>query len=138
MKTFKAIVIDDDPSVLIYLRCILQRRSFDVHVYEDPVECPLYKSPGCFSPFHCECPDLIISDYNMPRVNGVELLASTMEKGCHCRHLALITAQGLLDADLTRVAKYGTRYFTKPLDFDDFFPWLDRVEKEIAERPSGQ
>jgi uncharacterized Fe-S cluster-containing radical SAM superfamily enzyme len=70
----------------------------------------------------------------MPGVNGVELLKSTMEKGCHCRHLALISVKGLVEADLNRVAKYGTRYFTKPLDFDDFFPWLDRVEKEISER----
>ena len=83
------------------------------------------------------CPDLIVSDFNMPVVNGVELLESAIEKGCHCRHLALMSAKGLMEADMRRLAKYGTRYFTKPLDLDDFYPWLDRVEKEIYERPSA-
>jgi len=137
MKTIKAIVIDDDPSVLIYLRQILQRRGYEVHTYDDPVESPLYKSSGCpCSMREAGCPDLIVSDFNMPVVNGVELLESAIEKGCHCRHLALMSAKGLMEADMRRLAKYGTRYFTKPLDLDDFYPWLDKVEKEIAERPS--
>jgi len=138
MKTFKAIVIDDDHSVLIYLRQILQRRGYEVHTYEDPVQYPLYKCKGCpCSMREAGCPDLIISDFNMPVVNGVELLESTIEKGCRCRHLALMSAMGHMEENLRRLAKYGTRYFIKPLDLDDFYPWLDLVEKEIYERPSA-
>ena len=70
----------------------------------------------------------------MPVVNGGELLESAMENGCLCRHRALITGKGLLEADLTRVAKYGTRYFAKPIDLDEFYGWLDRVEQQIFNR----
>jgi len=73
----------------------------------------------------------------MPFANGVELLESSIKKGCHCRHLALIAGKGLLEGDLLRVAKYGTRYFLKPIDLDDFYPWLDRVEQDIGLRFSG-
>lgn len=132
MKPLNAMIFDDDPIVLTLLQKMLQRRGYEVHVYTNPVESPLYKSSGCpCSIPESGCPDVIISDFNMPGMNGVDLLESAMEKGCHCRHLALISAQGLVDADLHRVVKYGTRYFTKPLDLDDFYAWLDRVEHQI-------
>jgi CheY-like chemotaxis protein len=79
------------------------------------------------------CPDLIVSDYSMPVLNGVELLESFINKGCRCRHFAIISGKGILDIseNLKRVTKYGTRFFTKPLDLDDFYDWLDLVEQEI-------
>jgi len=132
MKTLKAMVIDDDSAVLSLLQKLLQRRGYEVQTYEDPVQFPAYKSKGCpCSMKPSGCPDIIIADYNMPVVNGVELLESAMENGCHCRHLALLSAKGLMEADMSRMTKYGTRYFAKPLDLDDFYPWLDLVEKEI-------
>lgn len=138
MKTLIAMVIDDDPTVLALLQIMLQRRGYKVHTYENPIESPLYTCQGCpCSIPEIGCPDLIISDFNMPEMNGVELLESAMEKGCHCRHLALISAKGLMEADLLRVVKYGTRYFTKPLDLDDFYSWLDRVEQQIYGRFSA-
>ena len=134
MKALKAMVIDDDSAVLSLLQKLLQRRGYEVQTYEDPLESPLYQSKGCpCSMKPSGCPDIIISDFHLPVVNGVELLESAMEKGCHCRHLALMSAKGLMETDMNRVTKYGTRYFTKPLDLDDFYPWLDLVEKEIYE-----
>jgi len=130
MPILKAVVIDDEPVVLAVLRRVLQRRGYDVHSYEDPVDSPLHKSTGCPCSLNDEgCPDLIISDFNMLGVNGVELLESTMKKGCRCRHLALISGRGILETDLMRLAKYGTRHFTKPLNLDDFNAWLDRIER---------
>lgn len=128
MMIIKAMVIDDDSAVLSILKAVLQRRGYEVHAFGDPIQSPLYNFNGSCCSVNCGCPDLIISDYNMPGINGVELLESAMKNGCHCRHLALITGKGLMVGDLIRVAKYGTRYFTKPLDFDDFYDWLDHVE----------
>lgn len=81
-----------------------------------------------------QCPDLIIADLNMPHISGVDLLEFTMKKGCRCRHLALMTGKELMEEHLNRLAKYGTRFFLKPLNLDDFYPWLDRVESQVAER----
>jgi hypothetical protein len=70
----------------------------------------------------------------MPRVNGVELLEMCKKKGCRCRHLALISANRLEEYHLTRLAKYGPRFFSKPLELDEFHCWLDRVELELRDR----
>ena len=136
MLSIRAIIIDDEPAVLSTLKRILEHRRYEVEIYADPVQTPLFRSMGCPCSLQAECPDLIISDYNMPAVNGVELLESAIKKGCRCRHLALISGAGLPEGDLIRMAKYGTRYFLKPLDFDDFYGWLDRVEVDVAKHRS--
>jgi len=132
MRPLKAVIIDDDPTELVILKRILQRRGHKVLAYDNPLDSPLHKCGKCPCSLHdSNCPDLIISDVHMPVMNGVDLLESVMSKGCHCRHLALISGHGLANSDLLRVAKYGTRYFLKPLDLDDFYPWLDKVEQHI-------
>ena len=133
-RPLRAVIIDDDPVELSYLRHILQRRGYEVQSYESPIKSPLYQGKKCPCSLDARCPDLIITDYSMPDVNGVELLEMSTKKGCHCRHLALIAGKGLLEGDLLRVAKFGTRYFLKPIDLDDFYPWLDRVEQDIDHR----
>ncbi|MEI8138664.1 MAG: response regulator [bacterium] len=137
MKTLKAMVIDDDPGVLHYLRYILERRGYEVLAFEDSSKSPLHKRGGRPCQMHdSECPDLIITDLIMPRVNGVDLLESVVKKGCRCRHLALVSGTAITEKDSRRMAKYGARFFSKPLDLSDFYNWLEMVEKEIAGRPS--
>ena len=134
MKCLKALVIDDDPAALVYMQHILKRRNYAVQLYDTPVQSPLYQCKTCPCALKDSgCPDLIISDFNMPVVNGVELLESFIKKGCHCRHLALISGTRIPEEALIRMARYGTRHFLKPLDFDGFCDWLDRVEYEITE-----
>ena len=138
MRPLRAVIFDDDIDVLSFLRRIMQRRGYEVKTYDRPVDSPLYQCSECpCSLYDSECPDLIISDVSMPVVNGVQLLESSIKKGCRCRHLALITGSGLMESDLIRMAKYGTRYFLKPLDLDEFYSWLDRVEREVgSSRPA--
>ena len=132
MKRKSALIIDDNPVDLYYLDSILRHRNFQVQSYVDPVLAPLHNFSWCPCSLKSSgCPDLIVSDFNMPVVNGVELLESAISKGCRCRHFAVISGNTMLESDLIRMAKYGTRFFTKPLDLDDFYDWLDRVEKEI-------
>ena len=128
----KAIIIDDDPGVLACLRRILQGRGFNVLTYENPVHSPLFKDKECPCSLRDDgCPDLIISDFCMPMMNGVALLEFTMQKGCRCRHLALISGYGVEKEDMNRLASYGARYFLKPIS-NDFYSWLNEVSLDAA------
>jgi len=132
MNSLTALVIDDDPTALSLIKRILHRRNYEVKTYADPFDSPLHQCTACPCSLQARCPDLIISDFNMPRVNGVQLLESSMNKGCHCRHLALISGENFPETALIQMAKYGTRFFAKPLRIDDFYSWLDRVELDVS------
>jgi len=134
----KVIIIDDNPVDLFYLDRVFQHRRYQVQAYSDPVLTPLYKCKRCPCSLEASgCPDVIVSDVIMPVINGVELLKSFLQKGCRCRHLALISGNRLMEPELHQIVEYGARFFTKPLDLDDFYEWLDHVEQEIGEQHSG-
>ena len=137
MPSLKAMVIDDDPGVLSFLRYVLKSRGYEVQTYEDPVNTPIHRSNACPCSMEGQCPDIIISDLNMPTISGIELLEPFIKQGCNCRHLAMIAGKGFTDAELIRMAKFGTYYFTKPLDLDDFHSWLNQVERKLAENQSA-
>lgn len=118
------VLIDDDPTVLNILSRMFQRRGHEVLTYENPLACPIYKSPhgSCFP--HSKCPDVIISDVDMPDVDGLHFVETIFTKGCKCRHVALLTGQGISNQDMKRMAEHGARCFTKPLDFAEFEAWV--------------
>ena len=134
LRTLKAVIVDDEPGMLSFLKQFLELRGYEVKAYGDPVYSPLYQSDGCPCLQQNECPDIIISDFSMPVVNGVELIGSFIDKGCCCKHIAMIAGDGFNEEDLARMAKYGTYFFTKPIDLAELRVWLDRAEYEISER----
>jgi CheY-like chemotaxis protein len=133
-RFLKAVVIDDEPVVLSCISLLLKRRGYEVLAFSNPADSPVCRFRSCPCSQHPSCPDLVISDFDMPGINGVEVLEGMFEKGCKCRHVALISGKGLREGDLIRMAKYATRYFLKPIDFIQFYAWLDRVEHEVAGR----
>jgi len=120
----KIVLVDDDPTVLFMLSRLFQRKGHEVLTYNNPLLCPIYTSEHG-SCFHEEtCPDIIISDVDMPHVNGLTFIESVFKKGCHCRKLALISGKGLDSAELSMIAKFGARFFPKPLYIDEFDSWM--------------
>ena len=128
----KIIIVDDDPSVLSLLQGLVQRKGHTALTYLNPLECPLFQPKSCPCAASAPCPDIVISDYNMPHVNGMEFLENIHKRGCQCAHSALIPGSGLVEGDLIRLARFGTRHFPKPVDFAEFYDWLDRVERQAV------
>lgn len=120
----KIALIDDDPLVLVTLSNLFRRKGHTVLTYNNPLECPVYKSSQGGNLPDSQCPDIIISDADMPEVTGVEFFDSIISRGCKCKHLAILSGKGIPDHDMKRMAEYGVRYFTKPLDYAEFEAWL--------------
>ena len=129
----KVMILDDDPAIRTLLSIIFQRRGYKVFTYANPSECPLYSSESCPCSLKDQCPDIIITDFDMPKATGIDFLEALRRKGCKCSNLALISGYSITDTILEREANYGVRFFAKPFHWNQINEWLDQVEVSLKE-----
>ena len=61
----KILVVDDDPAIRRFLTTILEQANYQVAVAADGLEALEY--------VRCESPQFVITDWEMPTLNGAEL-----------------------------------------------------------------
>ena len=127
----RALIFDDEPLIRRLLWSICDRRGYEVFTFPDPGICPLQRETTCPCLEHMTCSDIIVSDLEMPLVNGLDFIESLLGKGCRCHHIALISGTWC-DQDLARAEKLGCAFFEKPFRIEEFIAWLARVERSIA------
>lgn len=131
MRKPRVILFDDDRIVLDVLTNLFVRRNYEVCAYPEPFICPVYGIwDTCSKPYPCS--DLMIADYRMPHMNGLDLFLSQARLGCKLtpKNKALIS--GFLCEDgIAAVRRLGAAYFEKPFDFDDLSGWADECESRM-------
>src|SRR5574337_82158 len=116
MRKRRAIVYDDDPSVLSFLKDFFSSIDYEVLTYQKPVVCPLSREDEGRCDKRYPCADVIITDYQMPRMSGLELLQEQARRGCKvpAKNKAIMT--GLSDDGIQKEAeKAGVAFFQKPV-----------------------
>ncbi|MFW6120119.1 MAG: PP2C family protein-serine/threonine phosphatase [Petrotogales bacterium] len=103
----KILIIDDDPSVRILLRKILQRSSFEVLEHGN--------GSGIDKIINKEKPDLVLLDLILPEVNGLQIL-DELKKNPDTKSLPIIVLTGSSDnKNRIKALQYGAvDYITKP------------------------
>ena len=129
MRKPRVILCDDDVIILNMLELFFKKRGYEVLRYSSPVVCQFkYLADSCknLGP----CADVIISDYKMPGMTGLELFQRQSEIGCKadCKMKAIMT--GYADEDIVKMCKdSGYRYFHKPFTLSELSGWLSQCEK---------
>jgi CheY-like chemotaxis protein len=79
------------------------------------------------------CPDLMLLDMNLPKADGVTVLAAFRgHKNCAATPVIIVSSSNN-PKDRSRVAALGVAYyFRKPPDFDEFMK-LGEVVREVLE-----
>lgn len=103
---------------------------FEVMTFADPGMCPLHIERECGCGSETACSDVIISDLDMPNVKGLDFVESLVGKGCHCRHIALMSG-GWTDKDRARASRIGCKVFEKPFSVDELVEWAKELAKGI-------
>ena len=127
----RAVVFDDEPLLRQLLGAVLERRGYEVFIFSNPGMCPLHVTSSCPCPSGTLCADIIISDLQMPNVNGLDFLEALVGKGCRNPHYAVISGQWT-EATISRAKQLGCRLFAKPFDIRDITLWLEEVEASIT------
>jgi DNA-binding response OmpR family regulator len=131
MRRRRAIVFDDDIVITGLLKKFFVLRDYDVVTYREPLICPIYTNRK-----ECDtnepCADIMIVDYRMPVMNGIDLLKTQQKRKCGIisKNKALMT--GYADAlDRNAVEELGCVFFEKPLDFMRLAAWFDECERRM-------
>jgi DNA-binding response OmpR family regulator len=128
----RALVLDDDPLMLTLMQHVVAHRGYEVLSYANPTLCPIMASACCPCGFPAGgCPDLILTDVNMPSVNGIEFVEDLKRRGCTCRHIAMISGDWS-DANLAKARECGARVFAKPFGLRELESWLTQVAENVA------
>lgn len=79
----RIIIVDDMVAITIMLRAFLEDEGYSVATHEDPTE--------ALHDILTNGADLVVADYNMPGMNGIELLQNA-QKSSRPIHAFIITA----------------------------------------------
>lgn len=112
-------IVDDSPSMRSLLRLALTDMGYDVDEAEDGVEA-LEKLDGI-------SPDLLITDINMPRMDGFELIESLRDQGVSGLPILVLTTE-CSDEKKSRARQAGaTGWIVKPFHPDKLATGIRRV-----------
>ncbi len=106
-KKQKILVAENNVKFQGVMRLILERHGFEVMVCSDGIEAKkaIDQNPE----------DLIISDYMMPNMDGLQLLKALKKEGKDIPFI-LITGYGSIDSTMEAIKLGTTEYLTKPFD----------------------
>ncbi|MBF0406619.1 MAG: sigma-54-dependent Fis family transcriptional regulator [Candidatus Riflebacteria bacterium] len=110
LKSSNILIVDDEKSILFSLKAALSKEGYNVKTATEPGEAIRLIEPGSFQ--------VIISDYNMPGMNGVEFLkkAKTLDPEVV---FILMTAYGSEKLAIEAIKEGAYDYFSKPFDIDE-------------------
>lgn len=126
MGAMKAFILDDDPVVQRLLATVLRSEGYAVSTFSSPAECSIFTDRGCPCALKGECPDVIITDRDMPAFSGVDFLAKLKRMHCLCKNIAMISGS-CREGDMLRAVPEGVRVFAKPFSVDRVSSWLREI-----------
>ncbi|HSG09604.1 MAG TPA: HD domain-containing phosphohydrolase [Longimicrobiales bacterium] len=112
-QRFVVVVIDDERLIAEYIaRVVEELGTTDVHIYTDPEE--------VLREWSDRLPDLVVTDYQMPKVNGVELIRRFRERPAAPQiPIIMVTADGQRETRHAALSAGASDFLRKPLDREE-------------------
>jgi len=126
-------LLEDDDNLRQLIEKLLAREGREIIAAREPLLCPVYLDGRCDCPPGTVCGDILITDMQMPRMDGLTFIANQVAKGCRglSRNKAVFSGR-LVAVDCARATELGCEVFEKPGGLDDLLQWVDRRAAAIA------
>jgi len=133
MRKPRVILYDDDTIILDMLRHFFVKRGYEVCSYNIPTSiCPPHRGLADSCENLSPCADVIISDYRMPEMTGIELFQRQSKRGCPVDINMKAIMSGYADEVLMEQCRdLGCTFFEKPFELSELSSWLSEREKHF-------
>lgn len=112
----KILIVDDSKAMRMIVRRTLQQAGFDPqsHVVSEATN-----GSEALGAIRSSCPDLVLSDWNMPEMSGIELLTALRAEGVNVK-FGFVTSEGTERMRAEANAAGALFLISKPFTADDF------------------
>ena len=116
----RILIVDDEENIRLVLRTLLKRHGYEVEAAASGEEAlPLVESFG---------PDVVLADVRMPKMGGLDLLATLRAKG-HDATVIVMSAYGNIDQAIEAMKAGAYDYIQKPFKNDEVVLALKKAEE---------
>jgi two-component system response regulator AtoC len=116
----RILIVDDEENIRLVLRTLLRRHGYEVETAASGEEAlPLVESFG---------PDVVLADVRMPKMGGLDLLATLRAKG-HDATIIVMSAYGNVDQAIEAMKAGAYDYIQKPFKNDEVVLALKKAEE---------
>ena len=125
---------DNQGDILLIKQALREHRILhELHLAKDGAEAIEYVSK-MGSPGNPPCPDLMLLDLNLPKIEGPDVLREfRRHSSCRFTPVIVVTSSDTRK-DRNRMADLGiTHYFRKPSDLEDFMKLGEIVRQVVGE-----
>jgi len=113
----KILIVDDEVSTTKLMQGFLQKKGYKIQIKHDPEE--------AFELVNEEEFDLLITDYRMPKMNGLELINKVREVDPVIPFI-MMTAYGNIETAVEIIKSGASEYLTKPIDLEELLLLIDK------------
>jgi len=129
----RILVVEDDADTRFALALLFEMEGFEVDVAGDGEE--------AYSNAITHLPDVIVTDINMPRVSGLDLI-NKVKHDERLRHIPIVAMSAVERAQLSRAQELGAvAVYQKPVEYDQLFTVIARVissRRNRVRKPASQ
>ncbi len=133
MRKPRAVIVDDEPFIRNMLKDFFLLRGYEVLSYGDgAMACPVYGTDDGRCMNDRPCSDVLLTDFMMPQMNGVQFLKHQKRKGCKLDHRNKAVISGYVDdANRQALDSMGSMFFRKPFTIFALSEWLAECEQRV-------
>ena len=121
----KVLIVEDDPSVRLLLQTLVAEQGHTVQVAVD--------GAAGLDVFRQLRPDLVLSDIQMPHMDGLELLESIRAEDSDVL-VVILTGSGSEEHAVRALRHGANNYLQKPIDDTDIIPLVQKYAAVIRDR----
>ena len=115
------LIVDDSKAMRMIVKRTLRQAGFGDHTIREAAD-----GVEGLEAIRSECPDLVLSDWNMPNMSGLEMLQAINKEEIDLR-FGFVTSEGTAEMRAL-AAENGAKFLiTKPFTADDFASCLTAV-----------